>query len=291
MQCEFCDAEIGEGALACPRCGSPAPPRTAAASHEPPLARLEEDVFALVEETVIVTGEGGVAVAEPASRADASALADTVVPPGANVAPEAIGIDTTLTSGYKGPQGPSVAGAGVQTADDPFGLNVAVAPPTAASPEKRGFDLTSAWNIAAMALVFLLVCAIVIAGLYFGLLRKNGGRSSAPADTVKEFFTMAVEGDAAGAASLATPDSTLSGQVEQLLVPYRRQGSVSLKDFKAKTTESGEAKTSVEITGLDVEVTTDEGVVPYNLLEHTKPVPLPTLIELENRDGKWLITN
>lgn len=311
MQCESCGAEVGEGSLACPRCGGPAPrpasrgpaPGSEAPAASPvgevmppaevPLARLEEDVFALAEETVIVTESGELAVADAGSPADASALASTDVPPGADVVPEAITIDTTFTGGYKGPQGPSVAGAGIQTADDPFGLTVTEAPPDAgAAAQKRGFDFTSAWNIVAMILVFLLVCAVIFAGLYFGLFRKGGGESgSAPADAVREFFRLAVEGDTAGTASLATSTSTLPEQVQQVLLPYRTQGAVSLKAFDARTSEPGGAKATVEITVLDVEVMTDEGVVSYNLLEHTKPFPLPTVIELENQGGKWLITN
>lgn len=297
MDCEFCGADVQSGALACPRCGGPAPKQAQAgppqgepaAPHDVPLARLEEDVFALAEETVVVTEEGELAMTD-APRADAVALADTEVPPGVDVAPEVVSIDGTLTGGYKGPQGPSVAGAGFQTPDDPFGLNVTEAPPDSAAGDNRGFDFRSTWNIIAMVLALLAVLAIISAGLYFGLIRKSA-KTAGPAGTVREFFELAIAGDTAGMDSLATTDSELAGQVEQVLLPYSRQGAVTIKSLDVESTGSGEERATVEITGFDVDVMTGEGMVTYNLLEHTKPFPLPVRIDLENRDGTWLITN
>ena len=114
MVCGFCGEEVQQGALACPRCGSPVE-RTAPAvepEEQPP--------------EVAVT--------------DISALADQTVLPGTEteVTPEHVVLEDKLTGGFKGPEPASVSGAGVQTAEDPFGLRITEkAPPVPVSPRTK----------------------------------------------------------------------------------------------------------------------------------------------------------
>ena len=95
-----------------------------------------------------------------------------------------------LLGGYQGPEGSSVAGAGVQTADDPFGLNITEKAPPADTDERvvwaRSWRYSKWWNITVMIVGILILVAGVGVAIYFGFIRK-AGPGSAPAEALRDY--------------------------------------------------------------------------------------------------------
>lgn len=299
LDCEFCGEEVAEGALACPRCGSPAPKsrearegdgtETTQAPPDIPLARAEEDYVTLAEEGAPDAGAGEQQFDPEGPGFDAGEPANETVAPGEKVAAEVVTLDFQATGGYQGQAGPSVGGAGVQTADDPFGLTISESPPDLAPVEgRRMFDFRSASNIVIMVVSAIFVVAVVTTGLYYGLGRR-GSSSGGPEVVARQFFDLAVAGDSAGLAAVSVQGSMLGDQVSQALFPYRQQGNVSLKGFAGKTTATGADSAKVDITRLDVSVMTDNGTVDHDLLDHNASMPLPVTVELVKQNGKWRV--
>lgn len=346
MRCEFCDEEISEGALACPRCGSPVsrpstpteptapaaptgqptrpsmdvlgqtaqppsrhdpapqaqPPATEAPAPSPdvPLAPIEQDFIAMAEEQIAPFNESGppstfsseVTLQPGVPSPDVAAVADQVVPPGAHVAPERIVLDDSLTAGYRGDQaGGSVAGAGQQTADDPFGLNITeTAPETMAGYEaEHRFNLSSAWNIAIMILALVVAGVVVYVGLYYGFLHKGLPRGE-PVTAVYDLSAAALSGDATQVNLYAAPGSRYANGLWEIVKPYEKLGTLSIKDFDAETTRMSETSAQVQIKKFDLTLLSPSGKEVVPVLEIETPAKLPTTINLIRQNGKWLVT-
>ncbi|MDD5749113.1 MAG: zinc ribbon domain-containing protein [Actinomycetota bacterium] len=303
IKCEFCGEEIDSGALACPRCGSPAPKVTDSQKHgkstsdevgkepEPPLAREEVDFIALAEEKVEKES-----VPKPSTEAvpDVSTIASQEIPPGAKTPVESVELDTSLTSGYKGPEAPSVGGAGEQTAEDPFGLHITEkAPPVL--PEGslilRTRRRLTPWAIAKTVISLILVSAVIVLGSYFGFLRK-GTSSDTAEGVVHEFFEHAVKGEWSYLDNLTLQNAPLKYQIQEILSPYSKMGILELKDFSSKVSKQSSKKASIEIEKFSVELLTTSGSNELiDVLSITKPYPLPTSIDLVYQNGKWLIAS
>ncbi len=310
MKCEFCGDNVTEGALACPRCGAPVtvsptqesapggpmqPPET----DEPadvPLAPVEEDFIAMAEMTVIEEGGSQLAsefAAEQPETESGTALADQVVPPGAHVTAEKIELDSTLTGGYKGPDVPSVAGVGEQTADDPFGLNIVETAPPVSGDMTKGepWDYRRIRNVVVMIVSLLAAFSIAGIGIYFGLIRESEPAPAKPEETVEEFFEMMVTGDREDLGSVSISNAKIIGQMEQLILPYKKMGVISLKKFSSETTSNKDGQATVLVKDLMLEINTEMGSDTFDMLEMTKPFPVPTIIQLIEQNGKWLISS
>lgn len=325
MVCEFCGEEITPGALACPRCGSPAPRQVAESSPggesaplqaagqpatpqmeekppDPPLAKLEEDFIALAEETVILEDSGPPPPPDAAPNGPAAgdapggvaAIADATVLPGAFIPIEQVPMDGTLTGGYKGPEGSSVAGAGEQTADDPFGLNITEKVPPVAADWKpmraASWRYRSWWNITVMIVGFLLLVGGIAVGIYFGFLRKSGPDRGAPVSAVKDYMVAAVSGDQTVLDRFAAPGNTLKDSVGIILKGYEKTGMVTVRDFGGKTTKISGTNATVQIDKLEVEITNEKGDKEViSVLDIRQPFKLPTTIELIQLNGDWKV--
>lgn len=273
-------------------------PQAPIAPQDVPLARQEEDFIALAEE-MVSRETGGSPPSEFATEAPAvngpepavAAVADQSVPPGAYVAPEQVVLDNNLTGGYKGAVGAaSVAGAAVQTADDPFGLNITeTAPPTAAELEAgRRIDLGRWWNILIMFAALLVAGAVAFTGVYFGFLRKKGPSNGDPAAVLREYCGQVIAGDVNNG---FVPGATYQGEITALINAYEKLGVMSVKDFEATTTRMTETQATVEIKKFVVQVMTTGGTEYYDLLGITEPTRLRTTVNLVKQNGKWLVGN
>ena len=278
MHCGFCDEEVTEGVLACPRCGGPI-------SKQPGQSGVE-------------AAPGPSSPAREGAPEEFTGLIDdraVGVPPGATVAPEQVQFDQPgPTHGYQGPTGPSVAGAGEQTEDDPFGLNFrekesSTLPPL--QPVRR----YSGWrNIAAMIVTVIVMGAIVSGALYFGFLKKKNTDATAPLESVKDFYTYAVSDQYQNMTLVAVPNAPVVGQVQNLLVPYRNDGLVTLDKFGGKVVGLGSDRARVDMTELKIKVRRTENSEVYSrdLLEKgTQPYPMPSSVILIKQNGKWLINS
>lgn len=321
MRCEFCGEEISPGALACPRCGGPvskpaadaasprapqgagqpAPgqPEPRQALPDPPLAKLEEDFIALAEESVTVEGGAPADTGVPGATAPAdgvAALADQSVPPGAHVTPDQYVPQNDLTGGYKGPESASVAGAGEQTADDPFGLNITETAPPVASDERvvwaRSWRYSSWWNITMMIVGIVILLAGVGLAVYFGVIRKSGpGR--APVEALRSYVAQVVSGDTGRLNTVAAPGSQLAQDITTMLKGYEKYGVITLKGFDTKTVKVTDTSATVQITRMDIELQDEKGNKEnLSVLNMTKPFELnrvhPT-IEIIKQNGEWLV--
>ncbi len=321
MRCEFCGEEISPGALACPRCGgpvskpaadavapnapqgagqpSPGQPEQHQPPPDPPLAKLEEDFIALAEESVVLEDDTPADTGHsraPSPAGGVAALADQSVPPGAHIVPDQYVPENDLTGGYKGPEGTSVAGAGVQTADDPFGLNITETAPPAASDERvvwaRSWRYSSWWNITMMIVGIVILVAGVGLALYFGVIRKSGpGR--APVEALRSYVIQVVSGDTARLNTVAAPGSQLAQDIATLLKGYEKYGVITLKGFDTKTVKITDTSATVQITRMDIELQDEKGNKEnLSVLNMTKPFELnrvhPT-IEIIKQNGQWLV--
>jgi len=304
MECEFCGEEISSSnALACPRCGSPL---TRSKDGEPS-PQSSQEISELIDLTDVSVEKSAVSAFEedeasglqpeeaPAdmtdSYPDADALADASIPPGTAVTPAEIDIGARLTGGYKGPEGPSVAGAGFQTADDPFGLNIEppAQPGGAPAAETRARRPAGSRSILLTAFLILLALAAIAAVVYFGFMRKGKIAPDGPRATVKEFCERVAEGDLTSLEDYAVAGAPLIDQAKTVLNPYDNEGVVTLKSFEGRTLSESGSSATFKITRFEVEVQADKGPMMFDVLEQAKPIALPTRIHLVKRDGKWLI--
>lgn len=338
MKCEFCGAEISEGALACPRCGSPVskpagderpaggapapaaaqrsgqppgapvvtppqpggpveppsvPPPAPGEPFDAPLAPLEEDFISLADEKMAPfeppPEKEKQAAGPPEARAGAPGAP---APEGAaqqKGEPEYLEADTKLTGGYKGPETASVAGAGVQTEDDPFGLKIAeTAPSVAEIQADRHFNFAGLWNVIKMVVVLLVVAAVVTVGVMF--LVKGKSPAVAARDTVREFFKYIVSGDSRDAGALTVPGSTLADQVVKLLTPLNSQGVATVKALEFKTLNSSPTNVTLQVTRFDIELTTESNeVIKYKVTDLANQFKLPTEFTVLKQGGKWIV--
>jgi hypothetical protein len=339
MKCEFCGEEISEGALACPRCGSPVskpadrqqqapaqpipgqaepaptppmqqvPPIRSApieqAPIDPPLAKVEEDFIALAEESITMEGSGEAAgefyalaptARDPAGPVSASVIADQTVLPGAEVAPQQVQLDHSLTSGYQFAEGAgTVAGAGEQTADDPFGLNVTeTAPPTDKQWRslRQGWRYSRWWNITVMTAGIIILLTGITLALYFGVFKKPGLDKSGPPEALKSYVTAVIGGDDNQLSRLTVPGSNFGGEIRTLLKGYEKYGIMSLSGFDAKTTSVTKADATVEISKIEVEINNEKGTKELvSALDITQPYKLPTTVQMVLKDGQWLVSS
>lgn len=318
MKCEFCGEEISEGALACPRCGSPAskpadrqpqataegPPPLQQAPIDPPLAKVEEDFIALAEESITMEGNGdasgGYDPQAPAAPVQpgpisASAIADQTVLPGGEVVAEPVQLDHSMTSGYQFADGAgNVAGAGEQTGDDPFGLNITeTAPPTDKQWKslRQGWRYSRWWNITVMAVGIIILLAGITLGLYYGVFKKTGPDMGGPPDALKNYVTAAIGGDSSQLARLTLPGSKFASDIRTLLKGYEKYGIMSLSGFDAKTTKVTGTNATVQISKVEVEINNEKGTKEMvSALDITQPFKLPTTVQMVLKDGQWLVS-
>lgn len=310
MECEFCGENITEGALACPRCGAPVTVRPAQQSvpdepapppeiDEPvdvPLAPIEENFIAMAEMTVTEEGDSQPAsdfATEQPETESGTELADQVILPGAHVTAEKVELDTTLTGGYKGPDTPSVGGVGEQTADDPFGLNITETAPPVSVDMRKGepWDYRRIRNVVVMIVSLLAAVSIAGIGIYFGFIRESEPAAAKPEDTVAEFFNMIVLGDVNDLGNVCVSNARIIGQMEQLLVPYKEKGFVSVKKLSAETTSNENGRATVEVNDFVLVVNSEVGSETFDVLENSDSSSFPTTIQLVEQNGKWLITS
>lgn len=359
MECEFCGEQITEGALACPRCGSPvskpaakepaadeqpvpkpqtpsvnstapwdiqvpAPPApttpqgielqppTAPATWEEqppspvpdapsvPLAKEVVDFIAMAEETIAPDDAGvpeELPVEAPAANGAepvASGGGSLEVPPGPGVYAEKVPLDDSLTSGYKGGvAASSVAGAGIQTADDPFGLNITESAPPLTDDLGRshGINFKAWYNILVMVVAILVAGAVAFTGVYYGFLRKKTPSAGDPATTVTEYCRLVIAGDTTNLNSVSIPGSSYQNELAKIIEPYETMGVLSIKDLKATTTNVTDTQATVQISKFVVRLESTGSTEYFDLLTITKPTALRTTINLVKQNGKWLVSN
>jgi hypothetical protein len=308
--------EIQAPAEALPRVPSPSPPPEPATEHEmpppptepapeyetppPPLAKQEEDFIALAEEKAQMEKsaeqppdlDSGIPQAEENPAPEAAIIEGTIA---GGPEAEILG-DDDLTGGHKGGgfMGASVAGAGVQTADDPFGLKVTeTAPPLAEEAEtERQLNWAKWRNIGMMLVAFLVAASVASIGLYFGFLRKNNAPAVGPAETVDSFCAQIVSGDSAKLNDVAVPGSQFQKELSTMLEPYEKMGVLTVKDFQATTTEETDTNATVELKKFVVKSLNTAGETEYlDVLSMNTPVPLRKTVTLVKRNRKWLVSN
>jgi len=276
MECEICGSEVSEGALACPRCGSPvtkkpgpgkqeAAPESRDPELEVPLAPLEEDFIALAEERAGAADDTREAVSTEAGvpttpRPETAAiLADQEVPPGAKDQPGEVTLElgNALVGGYKGPEAPSVAGAGYQTADDPFGLNVdEVAPPVSGQEGRKGRSPHLIRNIVVIVITIIVAGGVAAVGVYYGFLQDTGPDTGDPVGVVEQYFRYVVASDSSGMEEVALPGVALTDRIDKLLIPYEKKGisPLSLKEYKGQTVSAEGGQAQVRLETVEIEV-------------------------------------
>ncbi len=360
MECEFCAEQITEGALACPRCGSPVskpaakepaadeqhvpkqaipsvegtapwdiqvptqpappaepvakvqqpaapppweeqpPPPIPAAPPDVPLAKAEVDFIAMAEET-IGPGDAGapeeLPVEAPATNGAepvASPGGGLEVPPGAGVYAERMPLDESLISGYKGGvAASSVAGAGIQTADDPFGLNITESAPPMAGElgEGRGINLKAWYNILVIVVAILVAGTVVITGVYYGFLRKKTPSAGDPVAAVTEYCRQVISGDTTNLNNVSVPGSLFQNELANIIEPYEKLGVLTIKDLMATATNVTDTQATVQINKFVVKSESTGSPEYFDLLSITKPSALRTTINLVKQNGKWLVSN
>ncbi len=257
-----------------PQAQQPAPPS--------PLAK--EEFFGLVDEEDSLAPEEATFTGAP-----------PVIPPGNGVqVPPAYLEQPGLTGGYQGPDTFSVAGAGQQTADDPFGLNVTEGGGRELPPLERSWRYSSGHNILMMVVTFLIMAAIVFVGLYFGFLRKGNADATAPLQSVKDFYTYAVAEQYDHMDQVAIPNAPMVLQVQAVLSPLKRDGFISLSNCDGKVLSVSGNQAVVNMTNVKVKVKRTETSETYvkDLLDKTTlPAPMPANVTLIKQNGKWLINN
>jgi len=270
------------------------------ASPDVPLARLEEDFIALAEETI--TFDEDAPAVEPnvdpsvvPQAAPPVGVPEGQLPPGAPVQ-QAVADNSGLIGGYKGPELSSVAGAGEQTADDPFGLNITENAPPGGDKEPvnwaRSWRYSSWWNTTMMVVGIVILVIGVGAAVYFGLIRK-GGPGGAPAESLREYVEGTVANDANEVNRVSSGNSNLGENIRTLLKGYEKYGIMTLKGFSTKTITADKSSAKLQITKFDVEMSDEKGnSETISVLDITKPFALaqsnPT-IELIQVNGKWYV--
>ncbi len=262
-----------------------------------PLARQEEDFIALAEETL----RQAPPPPEPAGLGDSEAVVTPAsdigqpLPPGADTG-QPVTLDTSLTGGYKGGTagGASVAGAGEQTADDPFGLKITEqAPPISyQADEGRQRNWRNWWNMAVGITAFLVAAAVCYFGIYYGFIKKKGPSGKAAVAAVEEYCRQVVSGDTSRLSDVSLPGTTFQAELTSSLQQYDRSGVMSLKDFEGETTQVSAGRATVVIKRLVLELLTSTGnKKTIEVVASGKPASLRTTLTVVNQNGKWLVSN
>jgi len=264
------------------------PPSQRPPAH-PPLAKeeylglLDEEDFETVEEVTFT--DKGAATPPP----------DGGMPPVGAPLPTQVPVDgPVLTGGYQGPEGPSVGGAGEQTADDPFGLNIKEKGPTTIAPLQHR-SIYTGWRNTVTIIVAVIV--LLVAGglaIYFGFMKKADS-SGSPLDTVKNFYTTVInETPDSVMEQFVVPNSPQIGQLQTLLVPYKKDGFVTIDKCDGKVVVVSPTQARVDLSALSIKVKRAENSEIYtkDLLEKgTQPYPMPSSVNLIKRDGKWVVSS
>jgi flagellar basal body-associated protein FliL len=279
------------------------PPLEQAPDYEAPpvpLAKQEEDFIALAEEKAQMEKlaeqppdpDSEIPGAEHAPAPEASIIESALAG-----GPETeTAVDSDLTGGHKGGgfMAASVAGAGVQTADDPFGLNVTETAPPLAEEEATGrqFNWAKWRNILIMIVAFLVAVSVAAIGLYFGFLRKDNAPTTDPVQTLNNFLTQIVSGDMTKLNDVSVPGSSFQKELSSMLEPYAKTGVLTIKDFQADATKETDANVTVEIKKFVVKLLTTAGETEYlDVLSVNTPVPLRKTVSLVKQNGKWLVSD
>jgi hypothetical protein len=298
------------GAAYQPPVAGPVPPVAPAAAPpvqqqvpDVPLAKAEEDFIALAEETIILdeesSGEQHVDPSVVPQAVPPDAAPGQPLPPGAQVPiQQTVADNSNLIGGYKGPELSSVSGAGEQTADDPFGLNITEKAPPEGGKEPvvwaRSWRYSSWWNTTMMVLGILLLVAGIGAAIYFGVLHKSGP-GGAPAESLREYVEGVVANDGAEVSKVSTPDSKLASSLGTLLKAYEKYGNVTLKGFETKVVKVNDTSAELQITKFDIQMQDEKGNTEViSVLDITQPFALlktfPT-IQVIKQNGKWFVTS
>ncbi len=361
MECEFCGESLSEGALACPRCGSPitrttppaatpgpsrpgpgpgadgelppweiqveprkkispssqgAAPRPASAPGQSPSEAVQRPPQVQrppgqppvppaweqqpppepVSPQTLEQQQPPVQVPPPVWEEPTGALA---IPPGAYAPPEKAVLGNSMTGGYQGGvESSSVAGAGVQTADDPFGLNITEKVPPMAQTGVHGEKsrLKTAVNVAVIIIAILVAGGVACAGVYYGFLRKKTASPAEPVAALHDYVNQVLSGDQVRINSVSVPGATYGSEIMAIVEPLTKQGGVaSLKSFEARTTSMTPAgkptNATVEVSILVVNITADGETRSYDLLGASSQNKLRTTVTLINQNGTWKVSN
>ncbi|MBN1289552.1 MAG: zinc ribbon domain-containing protein [Actinobacteria bacterium] len=312
--CELCGAEIQNGSLACPVCGTPAPKGAGAVDTQPGPSGIEQKQPEYIDiAEVTVPGIQENISSAPAPEAPEtpgtlppevspfdeeyheiiSSVADASVLPGVVIPPEPVELTDTHTGGFKeGMAGPSVAGAGSQTADDPFGLNVSENPPIpmVITEEEGRLNRETLINIIIMVAAMIFVAGVSVLGVYLLVIKKPPPKTNSPETTVSLALNKVFSGTLAGIEEYAVPDSPFIIKADQIFEPYREIGTMTLKTFETETNVEGDKATLTIIT-LNIDIVSPEVNEVIDALTITKPTILPTIVHLEKRNNKWIITD
>ncbi len=272
---------------------------------DPPLAKLEEDFIALAEESVTMDAADEEAAPfdaqapvapRQAAAVSASEIADQTILPGAVVVPQQVQLGNALTGGYQAAEGSgSVAGAGEQTADDPFGLNITeTAPPTDKEWKslRQGWRYSRWWNITVMSVGIVILLIGVTLGLYFGVFKKSGSSNGNPIDALQSYVTAIIGGDTSQLSQQALSGTTFGSDITTLLKGYEKYGIMSLKGFDAKTVKLSDTSATVAISKVEVEISDEKGGKEViSALDITEPFKLPTTVQMVQKNGQWVVSS
>lgn len=269
-----------------------------AAAPDVPLAREEVDFIALAEE-MVSTDEAEEGPAAPAPEkpeepgSPAAPVPEQPLPPGAQATPEKVVLDGSLIGGYKGGfESSSAAGAGVQTAEDPFGLNITEkAPPTQAEEAGGRRRHKAVFSVIVMILALAVAGAVAYTGVYYGFLRKKTPSPGAPVAALKDYCEQVVSGDTSQLNRVSVPGATYAGELATITAPFEKLGVMTLKDFDATTTRISDNQATVQINKFGVEVMGTNGTEYHDLLAITIPNRLRTTVTLVRQGDEWKVTN
>jgi len=269
-----------------------------------PLAREEVDFIAMAEEMVQTdtpgqAPAGPVDTAMPGGTAAGTPAGAPVIPPGAYAPPEKVVLDDSLASGYKGAlEASSVAGAGVQTADDPFGLTITEKAPPETQTEVHGEKsrLKTVMNVAVIIIAILLAGGVAYAGVYYGFLRKKTASPAEPVAALQDYVKEVLSGDQVRINSVSVPGAAYGSEIMAIVEPLTKQGGVaSLKSCEARTTSMTPAgkptNATVEVSKLVVNMAADGETQVYDLLSASSTNKLRTTVTLINQNGTWKVNN
>ena len=253
----------------------------------PPLAReeylglLDEEDFESVEEVTFTDGQS------------VSVPPEAGMPPVGGPMPQ-VPVGPVLTGGYQGPEGPSVGGAGEQTADDPFGLNVKEKEPPTMAPLPRR-KLYSGWRntVTIIAGVIILLAGIGLA-IYFGALKKPDSSGSVM-DTVRNFYATVLNDSPQNVLDqFVVPNSPQIGQFQTVLVPFKKEGFVTIDKLGGKVVMVSPTQARLDLSDFTIKVKRTENSEIYtkDLLDKgMQPYPMPKSVILIQQNGKWVVAS
>lgn len=298
--CELCNSEVPQGALACPVCGTPvSKPAQANAGVSPADVPAAPPEYIDLAEVTVPSEQAPAAPQIPAEEspfgeetpADIGSVADQSIAPGILIPPESVQLTNEHTGGYKeAAAGPSVAGAGAQTADDPFGLKITETAPVISSAEEEGFNFNNLKNIVMLIFSFLIIAGVTALGVWYFVIRKPAPKVASPQSSIENTLVKVFSGSLSGIENYADPNCEFVAKANTVFAPYRELGMLTLSDFETETEITGNVA-MVTITKLNVKLTSESGDEMLDILSVTKPYPFPTVIKLEKRNNKWIIVS